>query len=89
MFQVSFIFDDAHLKAAEPIMAFNGSHKCSTVPFDRNIFSAANFLAAEVTAQFDHIQKFPHEAKNTTERTDDCTTSVPATVISHFLHRLP
>jgi hypothetical protein len=89
MFQVSSIFSEAYLKAAKPIMAINGSHNCSTVPFDRNIFSEADFLAAEVTNEFDHTQKFPQEAKNTAERADDSKTSVPATVISQLLPWLP
>jgi hypothetical protein len=76
MFVISCIFDEACLKAASPITAIKVFFSCSFVPFDRNIFSEANILAAEVTDQGDQSEKFLQEAVNTAERVNDCQTSV-------------
>ena len=65
------------LKAASPVTAINGFRKCDIAPVDRNTFSAADFLAARVTDQGDHKEKFPQEAANTAERMNHLSAKFP------------
>ncbi|XP_066593618.1 uncharacterized protein [Prorops nasuta] len=50
-FQVSKIFCEAYLKATTPCNAINGFRKTGIVPFNPEIFSDTDFVAAEVTDQ--------------------------------------
>lgn len=49
-FQMSKLLGDAFLRATFPATAINGFRKCQIVPLDGNVFSDANFIAAEVSA---------------------------------------
>ncbi|KAK9728861.1 DDE superfamily endonuclease [Popillia japonica] len=58
-FQISKIFSEAYLKASVPSNAINGFKKAGIVPFNPDIFSDAEFAAAEVTEE-------PYEAARET-----------------------
>lgn len=48
-FQVSKLLGDAFLRAALPSTAINGFRKCGIVPLDPDVFTDADFAAAETT----------------------------------------
>jgi hypothetical protein len=45
------------LKLQNPVTAINGFRKCGIVPFDSDIFSEADFLAAKDTHQHKQTEK--------------------------------
>lgn len=48
-FQVSRLLGEAFLKAATPATAINGFRKCGIVPLNQDVFSEADYVAAECT----------------------------------------
>lgn len=48
-YQVSRLLGEAYLKAAIPTIAINGFKKCGIVPINRDMFTEADFVAAETT----------------------------------------
>ncbi|KAK9747140.1 DDE superfamily endonuclease [Popillia japonica] len=48
-FQIAKLFGAAHLRAALPSTAVNGFRHCGISPYNPNIFSDADFVAADVT----------------------------------------
>ncbi|CAK1550150.1 unnamed protein product [Leptosia nina] len=48
-YQVAKLFGQAYLKAATMLTAINGFRKCGVWPLDKNVFTDADFIAAETT----------------------------------------
>lgn len=48
-YQVAKLFGQAYLQAATMLTAMNGFRKCGIWPLDRNVFTEADFIAAETT----------------------------------------
>lgn len=74
MFQISSIFCEAYLKAANPVTAINGFRKCGISPFNRNIFTEADFLAAKVTDQPNQAEEKSQDDINTQKTSNDVHT---------------
>ncbi|XP_015435159.1 PREDICTED: uncharacterized protein LOC107190790 [Dufourea novaeangliae] len=51
VFQISKIFSESYLKAAVPLNAINGFSKCGIFPYNPDVFSNVDFIAAETTEQ--------------------------------------
>ena len=62
-YQVAKLFGAAYLQAGTMITAINGFRKCGIWPVDRNVFTEADFIAAETT-NTDRI--IPNEDLNAT-----------------------
>jgi hypothetical protein len=73
--EISCFCDEACFEAPSPVTAIKVFCRCGFF-FDRNIFSEANILAAEVTDQGDQSEMFLQEAAHTAERANDSQTSV-------------
>lgn len=61
-FQISRIFSEAYLKSSVPNNAINGFRKTGIVPLDPDVFSDADYVAAEVT------EEEPYEASCETQQ---------------------
>lgn len=53
VFQIAKIFAEAYLKAAIPANSINGFSKCGIYPFNPDVFSDVDFIAAETTEMED------------------------------------
>lgn len=62
-FQVSQLLGEAFLKAATPVTAINGFKKCGIVPFNPEVFSEADFVAAEYTDVAIHEDDLPDQVE--------------------------
>ncbi|KAK9680280.1 DDE superfamily endonuclease [Popillia japonica] len=81
-FQIAKLFGAAYLRAALPSTAINGFRHCGISPYNPNIFSDADFVAADVTnLELKENDNFdsntPDQSENQTPEKDD-TPKLPA-----------
>ncbi|KAK9720207.1 hypothetical protein QE152_g22209 [Popillia japonica] len=70
-FQVSRLLGEAFLKAATPATAINGFRKCGIVPQNQDVFTEADYVAAECTdmpLQQPRPNQEEREARQTVDR---------------------
>lgn len=70
-YQVAKLFGQAYLQAATMLTAINGFRKCGIWPLDRNVFTEADFIAAETT----NTETLPSENLNLESISQATTTS--------------
>jgi hypothetical protein len=85
--QIGSIFGKAYLRTANPVTITKDFCKCSTIPFDRDIFSEVGFLPAEVTYQCEQTEKFPQKGIHAAETADNSPT-LWLTLTSQLTHLL-